>query len=157
MIEQETCENIIQTYYREIYSYCFAKLNYQHYAAEDCTQEVFVIFFSKHEKLEIADNIRIWLYRTADNVIKSYLRKNITNDVSIENTPEILEIAAESSFSDESAESPLDILTDEERKLIEAYYDTDYGKRSDAARKMGVSLAAMYQKIHKIKKKLRKK
>ena len=35
LIEHETCENIIQTYYKEIYSYCFAKLSYKHHPAEE--------------------------------------------------------------------------------------------------------------------------
>ncbi len=156
VIEHEACEKIISTYYREIYSYCFVKLNYRHHSAEDCTQEVFVIFFQKHDKLETADNIRIWLYRTADNVIKACLRKNPTTDVSIENNPEVIaEMAAESSFPEDADDSPLDILSSEERQLLEAYYDTDYGQRSAAAKKLGISLAAMYQKVHKIKKKLR--
>lgn len=155
MIEHETCENIIQTYYKEIYSYCFAKLSYKKHSAEDCTQEVFVIFFSKHEKLNSTDNIRLWLYRTADNVMKAYIRKNFGHEVSIEDNPEVYNIPAESSFPDESAEDPFEVLTEEEKKLLEAYYDTDYGQRSAAAKKMGISLAAMYQRVHKIKKKLR--
>lgn len=156
LIEQEACNKIIQTYYKEIYSYCFVKLNYRHHSAEDCTQDVFVIFFQKYEKLDTTDNIRLWLYRTADNVIKAHLRKNPTTDVSIEDNPEVMDIPAESSFPDDSADSQLDILTDEERKLLEAYYDTDYGQRSAAAKKMGLSLAAMYQRVHKIKNKLRR-
>ena len=155
LIEHETCEKIIQTYYKEIYSYCFAKLSYRQHPAEDCTQEVFIVFFSKHEKLSGTDNIRLWLYRTADNIIKAYIRKNYGHEVSIEDNPEVYNIPAESSFPDESADDPFEVLTEEEKKLLEAYYDTDYGQRSAAAKKMGISLAAMYQRVHKIKKKLR--
>ena len=63
LIEPEQCTLIIEKYYREIFSYCYAKLSYSHHSAEDCTQEVFVVFFSKHERLDEGDNIRLWLYR----------------------------------------------------------------------------------------------
>lgn len=154
LIEPEQCTLIIEKYYREIFSYCYAKLSYSHHSAEDCTQEVFVVFFSKHERLDEGDNIRLWLYRTADNVIKAYVRKSPPPAVSLEDSPEAMNIADSGGFEDMS-DSPLDILTTEERQLLEMYYNSDYGQRNAAAKRLGISLPALYRKVHKIKKKLR--
>lgn len=154
LIEPEHCTLIIEKYYREIFSYCYAKLGYSHHSAEDCTQEAFVVFFTKHERLDETDNIRLWLYRTADNVIKTFVRKSPPPAVSIEDSPEALDIADSGGFT-EDTDSPLDILDAEERQLLELYYDSDYGQRTAAAKKLGISLPALYRKVHKIKKKLR--
>ncbi|EWM54884.1 RNA polymerase sigma factor [Ruminococcus flavefaciens] len=153
MIEPEQCTLIIEKYYREIFSYCYAKLGYSHHSAEDCTQEVFVVFFSKHEKLDETDNIRLWMYRTADNIIKAFLRRS-PPVVSLEESYEAMNIADSGGFSDKD-NSPLDLLTQEEKKLLELYYDSDYGQRNEAAKRLGLSLPALYRKVHKIKKKLR--
>lgn len=152
LIAAEECDKIIRQYYKEIYNYCFAHLGYNKHSAEDCAQDVFVTFYSKHEKLQ-PDQIRLWLYRAADLTIKAFLRKN-GNTVSIEDVPEVQEIADESAVI-ESRGSPLDDLDDEERLIIETYYSTDYGSRTSAAKRLGMSLPALYQKVHKIKQKLK--
>lgn len=113
-----------------------------------------MVFFSKHERLDETDNIRLWLYRTADNVIKTFVRKSPPSAVSIEDSPEAMNIADSGGFT-EVSDSPLDILEPEERQLLEIYYDSDYGQRTEAAKKLGISLPALYRKVHKIKKKLR--
>ena len=154
MIASEDCEKIISEYYREIYSYCFAKLRYDHHAAEDCTQDVFVTFFSKHEKLDTTTNIRIWLYRTADNIIKAFLRKSGVNTVSLDD--ELVQMIPDPTPSqDEESSGLLDCLTDEERKIVQVYYSSDFGDKKKAAASLGMSLPALYQRIHKIKKKLK--
>ena len=76
MIEETLCELIIKEYYESVYNLCYASLNRNHQTAEDCTQETFLIFFSKRSKLDYTDRIRYWLYKTAKKVIKSYIRKN---------------------------------------------------------------------------------
>jgi DNA-directed RNA polymerase specialized sigma24 family protein len=113
-----------------------------------------VVFFSKHEKLDETDNIRLWLYRAADNVIKAFLRKAPPPAVSLEESPEAMNIADSGGFT-ESGDSPLDLLSPEERQLLELYYNSDYGQRNEAAKRLGLSLPALYRKIHKLKKKLR--
>ena len=76
MIEETLCELIINEYYDKVYNFCFANLNRNKQAAEDCTQETFLTFFSKRNKLEFTENIHRWLYKTAKKVIKAYMRKN---------------------------------------------------------------------------------
>ena len=154
MITSENCEKIIGEYYREIYNYCFAKLRFDHHAAEDCTQDVFVTFFSKHEKLDTTTNIRIWLYRTADNVIKTYLRKTESNTVSLDDTLAQTIPDPKGNVMEEDSQL-LDCLTEEERRLVQIYYSSDFGDKKEAAAELGMTLPALYQRIHKIKKKLK--
>ena len=156
MIDKESCNRLIKQYYKEIYNYCYARLNYDKSAAEDCTQEVFVTFFSKHENLEETSNIRLWLYRAADNVIHAYFRKNDMSAVSIEDSPEAQNIPDRSTPPpDEGGDTLLDMLDDDERRIVEVYYDTDYGDRRSAAERLGLTMPALYQRIHKIKNKIR--
>jgi len=156
LIDSEKCGIIINRHYREIYNYCYAKTNYRKHSAEDCTQEVFLIFFKKYKSLESDENIRIWLYRTADNVIRNYNRKFAVSDISISDVEEELRDFSEvSSF--EEKESILDSLSDEEKRIVSVYYGSSYGDKKSASKILGIPLPSLYQKIHKIKKKLKKK
>jgi len=154
LIEKERCNEIISQYYTEIYNYCFARMNFDSYAAEDCTQEVFITLFRKIKDLD-DNNIRLWLYRSADNIMNTYRRKNIRNDLSIEESPEVRN-TAENPFDDDESESILNILDDEEVKIVREYYSSDYGDKKSVAKKLGLSVTSLYQKIHKIKDKLKK-
>ena len=71
---ENTYEEITRRYYQAIYNYCQVRLK-DEYAAEDCTQDVFLLLYRKMNKLKLSENIRAWLYRTADNVIKNHRRK----------------------------------------------------------------------------------
>lgn len=156
MIDKNNCNRLIKQYYKEIYNYCYSRLNYDKSGAEDCTQEVFVTFFSKHDKLEETSNIRLWLYRAADNVLHAYFRKYDPSAVSIEDSPEAQNIPdASTPPPDSGGDTLLDMLDDDERKIVEVYYDTEYGDRRSAAERLGLTMPALYQRIHKIKNKIR--
>lgn len=154
-MDRQSCEQIMQKYYRELYNYCFAKLKYNKQSAEDCTQELFLTFLKKHPELDETDNIRIWLYRTADNVIKAYNRKNSHNEISLDKCSEAMNMPAPDSFGQQTSLS--EWLTDEEINIIRLYYETDYGDKESVAKKLGITVTALYQRINKIKNKLRKK
>ena len=102
MIEETLCELIINRYYDTVYNLCFARLNRNRQAAEDCTQETFLTFFSKRGKLEFTDNIQLWLYRTAEKVIKSYIRRNKQILIDVDEVADKL-ISEEQSFEEQSA------------------------------------------------------
>lgn len=153
-MDRKISEQIIQKYYRELYNYCFAKLKYNKQSAEDCTQELFLILLKKHENLDENDNIRIWLYRTADNVIKAYHRKNPDSDISLEDSTEAMNTPAPDSFSQNETDLS-EWLTPEETELVRLYYETDYGDRKTTAKKLGITVTALYQRINKIKQKIK--
>lgn len=146
---------IIREYYYDIFSLCLAMLKGNRQAAEDCTQETFLVFFSKHEKLYISDSIGLWLCRTAERVVKAYIRKNpgkaVSIDVFVPN-----QVSDPSSFEISPSNSVFDSLDQEEMKLLEMYYDCSNSKeREELAEKYGITMSALYSRIHKIRNKLR--
>lgn len=153
-MDRKICDIIIEKYYRELYNYFFSKLRYNRQAAEDCTQELFMILLKKHENLDENNNIRIWLYRSADNVVKTYYRKNPDINVSLEESTEAMNKPAPDSFENDETDLS-EWLTDEETELVRLYYGTDYGDRKSTAEKLGITITALYQKINKIKQKIK--
>lgn len=59
--------------YKQISNYCRKNL-IDATSAEECTQDVFAIYFEKATQIEIR-NPRAWLYRTADNYLHRYNQK----------------------------------------------------------------------------------
>lgn len=59
--------------YNQIANYCRKNL-IDTASAEECTQEVFAIYFEKASQIEIC-NPRAWLFRTADNYLHKYNQK----------------------------------------------------------------------------------
>lgn len=64
---------ITEKYYDDIYRFFCARCKNAD-TAKDLTQDVFLEFAKKLHKLK-NDNIRSWLYSTANNKLKEYLRK----------------------------------------------------------------------------------
>ena len=68
-------EEILQRYQKEILGYCLRKLQFNHQWAEEVVDDVFMTLYSKWEELTIGDEIRGYLYRTADILTKKKLRR----------------------------------------------------------------------------------
>ena len=153
MIEETLCELIINRYYDTVYNLCFARLNRNRQAAEDCTQETFLTFFSKRSKLEFTENIQLWLYRTAEKVIKAYIRRNKQIFIDVEDVADKL-ISEEQSFEEQS--EAFDCLSEEEKELLTIYYDYEYGERLRLAEEKGLTQSALYNRVYRIKQKLYK-
>jgi len=141
-------EKIVRKHYREILGYCCVRLNSNVQAAEDCTQEVFLVLFRKLNSLD-DDNIRAWLYETARRETAKYISKNSFSHISLEDAPEIEDT---SNPLAEFGNSVIDRLDDDEISLIKAYYDEE--DRESLAKKMRLSMNGLYLKIHRIRKKL---
>lgn len=141
-------DEIAEQYYNAIFRYCCVKLSDEH-AAKDCTQEVFLIFFNKMDKLKLSENIRAWLYRTADNVISNY-RKKHKETISYDDVNEVTEDTY-------SVETPFnDIISEEEYELLKSYY-IDEDDIEIISERLGISKAATAQRIHRIKAKIKAK
>lgn len=138
-------DEIVSRYYDVILNYCKYRLDGNKSAAEDITQEVFFVLYKKRNHLKMGDNIKLWLYRAADNQIKAYIRKN-PSFLPLDELSEPEEIT-----EFEVAESAFDVLTCDELDLITEYYD---GDRLAAARKNNLSMNGLYIRIHRIRKKL---
>lgn len=141
-------DEIVNRYYTVILNYCKYRLGSNITAAEDVTQEVFFTLYRKRNRLKMGENIKLWLYRTADNEIKVYIRKN----PSFLPMEDYDEIEAESDFP-EIDDSVFDCLTSDELKLLTDYYSEE---RELAAKKNNLNMNSLYIRIHRIKKKLKK-
>ena len=59
MKKEKLCEAVTQKYYKAIFQFCLRLLEYDGYAAEECTQEVFVLLIQKKNKLDFAHKHRL--------------------------------------------------------------------------------------------------
>lgn len=139
-------DEIVKQYYNSIYRYCYVRLG-KECDAYDCTQEVFVILCQKADKLNINENIRAWLYRTADNVMRNFKRKN-NKYISFDDVPEI---PVETDFS---VETPFnEVISENEYQLLKTYY-IDKEDISHIAKKLDITKEAAYKRIYRIKAKI---
>ena len=143
---------IIKEYYSDIMSFCLAKLNDEE-AARDCAQETFVLFFEKRKKLDLSENIKVWLLSAAANVIRNYTRNNWRR---VDDDAEILE----KKNADENIQKRAELkeafseLSDEEAEILVRYYKSDKGERQQIADELGITINNLYVKIKRIKDKL---
>ena len=72
----EKFESIVERYKDEIYHYSFKRLGYNKWLADEVVNDVFMVLYRKWDQLDISDNIRAFLYRTAELIIKEKTRKN---------------------------------------------------------------------------------
>lgn len=141
---EKIIELIYREYYETVFRYCRVRLNGDLHAAQDCTQEVFLVLHKKLKKLVDLDSILPWLYQTADREIKNYRRKH----PAMIDIDEIADLAAP-----QQEDSPLDILDEEERKLVDLYYGG--ADKYAIAKNLGISLDVLYKRMHRIRKKLK--
>lgn len=152
MANGDLCEMIIEKYYKQVYQYCHSRLNGKKEAAEDCTHETFLVLLKKKEKLDLSGNIKVWLYKTADRVIKQYLR-NERKHTHLPILEEILSLDDGGFAELMQNDSPLDCLTLDERELLTEYY-SERGHKSELAAKHNRSLYSLYNEIDRIRKKI---
>ena len=136
-------ELIYREYYETVFRYCRVRLNGDLHAAQDCTQEVFLVLQKKIHKLVNMESILPWLYATADREIKNYRRKHPAM-IDIDEIPEPSVPA--------QTESDLDVLDEEERWLVEQYFGG--ADRFVLAEKLDISLDALYKRVQRIKRKI---
>lgn len=141
---EKIIELIYREYYETVFRYCRVRLNGDLHAAQDCTQEVFLVLHKKLKKLIDLDSILPWLYQTADREIKNYRRKH----PAMIDIDEIVDLAAP-----QQEDSPLDILDEEERKLVDLYYGGV--DKYAIAKNLGISLDVLYKRMHRIRQKLK--
>lgn len=143
----EIYEKIVREYQQEIKNFCYSRLkNYQ--AAEDCTQEVFLALFRKIKLLNLSVNIRSWLYSAAEREIKAYRRK-YPDTINIDEIPE-----QSDEESDLSRTNIMDELDEEDKIFVDEYYGGV--DRDKLAKKYGISTAAVYVRVYRIKQKLKR-
>lgn len=89
MIDKEICEIIIEKYYTDVYKFCLNRLKNIH-AAEECTQEVFLLLFQKRAKLDLTEQLRSWLYESAMRICNKYISKNSEINADIDDYADVI-------------------------------------------------------------------
>ena len=107
-------EEIVIKYRDELVRFCISQMHRGRAAAEDVVQEVFLALYRK-KSINLDDNIRAWLYEAARRKITEYNRKNpeFEDYSAICEQPDPIQSPSDESF--------LDVLSEEERELIEYY------------------------------------
>jgi RNA polymerase sigma factor (sigma-70 family) len=151
-----------EKYYNQILNYCRYHLGFNLEAAEECTQEVFAIYFIK-SKAVVIYNPKAWLYRTADNYINRYkraLEKESHKIMSLSNSDiEERYLFYEQDFDsstenyiniENSIEEILSNLNSEERKLYKLHYKDNLSLK-ELSLTYGISIPATKSKLHRLK------
>jgi RNA polymerase sigma-70 factor (ECF subfamily) len=167
---------IVTRYYEKILKFCVYTLSGNRSAAEDCTQDIFLILYENMGRLKDYDKIGGWLYKTAGNISKQYAaslrkeRKRFTASVSETGGGEtsfdsIDQIAAEKSIKSEKEQIA------EEKALARAA--AEIGKRlgprdeqilrlafrekhplKEVAARLGISLSAAKSRASRLRQKI---
>ena len=150
--------------YSQIINYCRKNL-INAASAEECTQDVFAIYFEKASQIEIR-NPRAWLFRTADNYLHKYNQKFRQEKQEIFPLPdpeddnedmEDIRFGYEQDFFpegsvdiDRDVEKVLSRLSDDEFEL----YDLHFRKHislQELTTSYGPSIPAVKNKIYRLK------
>lgn len=152
MRQDKLCEKIIEDNYASVFRFCNARLRGDDYGAEECTQEVFLLFLQKKDELDLGGQISRWLIAAASRITKKHLRKKAER-AAIEtwNIEEITEETAEYA----ARSSVFDDLTDDEYNLLLRYYSIDKEMRGELAAELGVSVNTLYQRVFSLKSKIK--
>ncbi|MCA5960945.1 sigma-70 family RNA polymerase sigma factor [Blautia sp. RD014234] len=71
---QDSLEILIKEYYRDIYAYCYCRVE-DRQTAQDLTQDVFLRFLQNLDSYEHTGKLKNYLYVTAGNLIKDHYKK----------------------------------------------------------------------------------
>jgi len=133
---------LTKQFYAEILRYCQNKLPNDIHGAEDCTQDVFLLLYQKRDEIDFNQNIRGWLYASADRIISNYQKKQsrILQMLSVDLT----KIEDRSSDSEQAFTSQtFACLSEDELELLKAYYGANKGERQDIAKRYNLTLAQL--------------
>ena len=161
MVDLLKYENLVKTYTAPIYYYCYCKLSFNGPLAEETVSDVMRILFEKWDKLDVDDNIKVWLYRVADGCIKNnsrkynrYYKKTASLEEQIENRVFDNTLHYDEYFSSDFSEEEyicriLASLPDEYKEIFRVRY-IEKKTIKETADTVGLSYAALYLRLTKI-------
>ncbi len=155
MIDKETCGILFQKYHNYVYNFCFKYLKNTH-AAEDCTQEVFMVMLKKKNKINLSKNLLSWLYETSKRVCKQYIRKNSAKFVDVDDYTESI-YDTNASVKKPLSEEIYEFLDEEDADMLLEYINADCDERQKMAERLGISPNALCKRIIRIKHKVQEK
>ena len=165
MIDKITADLITKTYYESVYKFCLVNLKHNTHDAADITQDVFLLFQLKYPELKNI-HIRGWLFRTANNKIKEYYRRQKKEseiipleDFDVEDESAMVCTMLEDiiSFDSENIEKYRDIvykkLNEREQTLYKLHY-VENKTNSQIAEEMNTSAQNVSVMLTRLNKKL---
>ncbi len=156
-------------YYDDVHRFCLHNIKDKS-TADDITQETFLLFIDKAEKLEEI-NIKSWLLKVAKNKALKYFKaaaKQSEQEKKQNQVPEMkydwenYSVAYEleiTEYSDEQIEDfkekIVNCLSDEEKELYRAIY-VEHKSQKEAGDEFGINEKAANARIFRLKKKMTK-
>lgn len=147
------------TYYEKIARFCNIKLKNRN-EAEDCVQECFMVYYKQILNGEEIENTGAFLYKIADNLIKTQWRqdKKANNIISLDEVAEILATNEVLDYSnidyDSCAERIIKILDEKERLLYQLKY-TEQKSIAEIAEELNISFDATAKRLSRLRQKVK--
>lgn len=147
------------TYYEKIARFCNIKLKNRN-EAEDCVQECFMVYYKRILQGEEIENTGAYLYKIADNLIKTQWRqdKKANNIISLDDVAETLatnEIYDYGNMDyDSCVERIIKILDEKEQNLYKLKY-TDKKSIAEIAEELNISFDATAKRLSRLRQKVK--
>lgn len=154
----EKLDMAYKQYYDVLSRFCNVRLKNQH-QAEDCVQEAFLILYKKYLQREEIENVRLFLYKIADNLVKAQWRKNQKEEhiLDIETLSEALAVKEdffEQLDFDELTEKLSAVLNENELLVYKLKYIEDKTIK-EISDETGLSFEAVAKRLSRLRIKLR--
>ena len=146
MISFKRAEEIAETYYDDIYRFCFSRIHNEE-DASDVTQDVFLLFQEKYDGLN-DEKIRAWLFSVANNKIKEKSRETAErerrlifgNIYSLKSEDEpTYELECDGILTDEEIEKIVDFIKEQENAEYDDEIMDEIERNAAADKKKGGS------------------
>lgn len=166
MSGKQRANALLQECYKEyrtkLFAYCLSRLGARE-AADDCVQEVFIVFYNRLLEGEKFENPRAFLYRTADNFVKREKEKTareLRREVPLESVQDIAVTNEEYTERldlidyEECAKALIGLLSDEEKKMYDLRYIQKIGVE-EISRILGISRPAASMRLMRLRNKIK--
>lgn len=157
-IANEKLERDYNRYYMNLHRFCMVKLKNPE-QADDCVQESFFILYQHYMKNEEIKNVAGFLYKIADNLIKTQWRENQKSEtiIQIDSISDSIP-AKEDEYSDLDydllAEKLLLLLSEKEKELYKLKY-IDNKSLEEIAAELNMKYQAVAKRLSRLRQKVK--
>lgn len=155
----EILRQTYSTYSEKIGRYCRVKLK-DRSEADDCVQECFMILYRRALRGEEIENMGAFLYKTADNLIKTQWRQDKKNNkvVSLDDVAETVSAPETTDCSnmdfDFCANKIINSLNEKEQEIYKLKY-VDGKSIADVSYELNISFDATAKRLSRLRQKVR--
>ncbi len=157
-IANEKLERDYSLYFSNLQRFCMVKLKNSE-QADDCVQECFYILYQRYMKDEDIKNVAGFLYKIADNLIKTQWRENQKKEtmVQIDSLSDVIP-AKTDEYSDTDydllAEKLLRTLNEKERELYKLKY-IDNKSLDEISTELCMNYQAVAKRLSRLRQKVK--